>query len=47
MQSEEDLLLWREGCSDGGVECVHDGRGELEMANDDVGEFVVERSLDG
>jgi hypothetical protein len=47
MQAEEDLFLWRESCGYGRVERVHDGRSELEMANDDVGEFVVERGLCG
>ena len=46
-QAEEDLLLWREGRGDGCVERVHDGRGEFEVANDDVGKFVVERGLGG
>ena len=45
MQAEEDLLLWCESRFDGCVERVHDRRGQPEVANDDVGEFAIERSL--
>ena len=47
MQAEEDLLLWCVSRRDRRVERVHDGRSELEVADDDVGEFAIECSLRG
>lgn len=47
MQAEEDLLLWCESRRDRRVERVHDGRSDFEVTNNDVGKFVVKRSLRG
>ncbi len=45
MQPEEHLLLRCERRGDGRVQRVHHRRGELEVANDDVGESCLERRL--
>ena len=47
MQPEKHLLLGCESGGDGRIKRIDDRRGELEVADDDGGEFGIESGLRG